>query len=517
MHALHTLDVQFKLVTPCFSGVEAQRAEIRVPSLMGMIRFWWRALAWGRTTSLGDDNKRLAKVHAWEADLFGSTAGQRLLVRLSKNETRRQGSEVIKRRDLIGGYAWRNFSAQNSDQKRDAPTLCSGLAYLAGQGLVGSQDTVNDHGRTIPAPTDKDPGAQRTSWFDLRESMAPGGTFTLSFRAAPGNRLNARQVDAETGTAPPSLLDALKAVGLLGCLGSRARRGFGSLHLDYADARGVLDDATAEALGNLPTPDDRDNYIADLGTLFALGGASEPNAPYSVINEACDAVLISSRADGRELAKFHDAVGEGFRSFRSWYPEIYNNPPKGRFEFDHQWFKALPGKGISIPRDRNGFIPLLTNTKPTYFPKSAYTFPERAVFGLPYPMGKAQVVPDHAELERRASPLLLRILDFGAGQFGALWLHMPGIFLPEAVALKIKSSGNRNQNIAASEAKAPGAVNPDIITAFLDYAAGVFGTGDDGRVTIDTAHNGKRRAFGLKTPRQDWASAMAERIKGGQP
>jgi CRISPR-associated protein Cmr1 len=40
---------RFQIVTPMFLGGAGQKAEgIRPPSVKGALRFWWRALNWGR-------------------------------------------------------------------------------------------------------------------------------------------------------------------------------------------------------------------------------------------------------------------------------------------------------------------------------------------------------------------------------------------------------------------------------------------------------------------------------------
>jgi CRISPR-associated protein Cmr1 len=71
--SLPTLTATYRVVTPMFiGGADSQGApELRAPSFKGVLRFWWRALAWDR---FGHDLKRLRDE---EAALFGSSdAGQ---------------------------------------------------------------------------------------------------------------------------------------------------------------------------------------------------------------------------------------------------------------------------------------------------------------------------------------------------------------------------------------------------------------------------------------------------------
>jgi len=61
----------YSVVTPLFSsGAIQERAELRLPAFKGVLRFWWRALAWSRFH--GD----LQRIHQEESNTFGSPSGQ---------------------------------------------------------------------------------------------------------------------------------------------------------------------------------------------------------------------------------------------------------------------------------------------------------------------------------------------------------------------------------------------------------------------------------------------------------
>ncbi len=66
------IEATYRVVTPMFcAGADPGRAELRLPSFKGVLRFWWRALAWSRL----DGN--LDEIQRQEDMLFGSTrAGQ---------------------------------------------------------------------------------------------------------------------------------------------------------------------------------------------------------------------------------------------------------------------------------------------------------------------------------------------------------------------------------------------------------------------------------------------------------
>ena len=47
---MHTIEATYRINTPMFiAGAEQDKeAELRLPSFKGALRFWWRALAYGR-------------------------------------------------------------------------------------------------------------------------------------------------------------------------------------------------------------------------------------------------------------------------------------------------------------------------------------------------------------------------------------------------------------------------------------------------------------------------------------
>ena len=71
---MHTeIEATYRVVTPMFCGGAEpdKRAELRPSSFKGVLRFWWRALAWSR---LGGD---LGQIKQQEDALFGSADGGR--------------------------------------------------------------------------------------------------------------------------------------------------------------------------------------------------------------------------------------------------------------------------------------------------------------------------------------------------------------------------------------------------------------------------------------------------------
>jgi CRISPR-associated protein Cmr1 len=173
---MQTVKATFRITTPMFlCGTDQKRAELRVPSVKGALRFWWRALAFGR------HGNNIKAIRAEEARLFGGTEpneGQsKIMLRLSET------------------------SVEPKMQRRWNPS--SWEAYV-GYGLI---ETIE--------------GQQRNY-------LKAGGRFELELRTRP----NRGQKDAVSDIEKQQLQTALRALGLLGGLGGRSRKGWGSVQLE---------------------------------------------------------------------------------------------------------------------------------------------------------------------------------------------------------------------------------------------------------------------------------------------
>jgi len=72
-NTMQKIEAQFEIVTPMFIGDAEQNAtEISPSSVKGALRFWWRALNWGRfLEQAGNEAKALQLLHRQEVMLFG--------------------------------------------------------------------------------------------------------------------------------------------------------------------------------------------------------------------------------------------------------------------------------------------------------------------------------------------------------------------------------------------------------------------------------------------------------------
>lgn len=168
------IEAEFTIVTPMFIGDANQEAhDVRPPSLKGALRFWWRALNWGRmlVAEKGDTEQALRALHGREARLFGLA---------TSDKAGGQGVFLLSLKQDV--------KVQNQGLKMNGAQL-----YLLGQGLAKGSTT--------------------------RSALT--GTFTASLLFRPGTKAEDQH----------SVAEALFAFGLLGGLGSRARHGMGSVSL----------------------------------------------------------------------------------------------------------------------------------------------------------------------------------------------------------------------------------------------------------------------------------------------
>jgi hypothetical protein len=154
------------VATPAFcAGHDQNKAELRLPSMLGELRMWWRAAQGARDA---------ASLRAAEYALFGASANDR-------DRTRGQGA-FLASLDIAPGQAPLNTGA-----------LCGDVKRLGGA-------SISSHNLKRP------------------QAIAPGAQFTLNFhfRACHEEKLDA-------------LNTALALWLSLGGLGHMCRRGFGSL------------------------------------------------------------------------------------------------------------------------------------------------------------------------------------------------------------------------------------------------------------------------------------------------
>jgi len=236
-----------------------------------------------------------------------------------------------------------------------------------------------------------------------------------------------------------SILNALKAMGLLGGLGSRTRHGMGSIALEK------IVHAEQEIWTAPKTQEEYQIQVKEL--VGSLVGIPEPD--YSAFSkESRVECLLSNNSPYQVL----DDFGNKMLDYRSWGQSNNGNMlPSGkasekRFKDDHDWLR-----------------------EPTFKTTNSTFHPRRVMFGLPHNYGKYDNQKVNAAThERRASPLLFHVHRLSDNEYIGVSVLLKSRFLP--VSEQINAGG---KNVAAK-------VNDwAVISDFLDGKVGNPPTVDD--------------------------------------
>ncbi len=347
-----TITATYRIVTPMFcSGANQQSAELRLASFKGALRFWWRTLMAGK---FGND---IDALHRAEASLFGSSErefGQskvRLRLRNVQLAPQVNPPEIFERGVLLGTH------------------------YL-GYGLMEAYEN-------------KKKGKKAGQ---LTRGMIPFGSFSVDCRVSGG----------ATDEQIEHIKASLTLLGTLGGLGSRSRKGFGSLtltQLSIEESPLVLVDDPATRLANI----------------LAVTKLSTNLSEWTSWSDSKHCRIVRVKSEQVSANALLDAVGREQAFFRSWGSNNQGKlsehrtlgiPSEQNFEFDHHLFKK----------------------------KVSGNYPHRIAFGLPHNYGKfddQHVSTANKKLDRRASPLFIHIHQTSQEAApSALLVFLPSRFLP---------------------------------------------------------------------------------------
>lgn len=349
---METWEAKYEVVTPLFMCGPNSKPELRSPSLKGILRFWYRAVALPFF-------KKWQEVKQAEDELFGCASEALGKARVLLDISPVEGLNIVP-----AGQRWRNEKF--------------GFAYL-GFGLI-NKGTVT------------------------RPYLSPG-SFSLM--------LNVRKVVRREVLTP--LPWALKAMGLLGGIGARSRRGFGSLTLKSLCHNG-------EEIWEAPrTIQELKSSIRDF--LSGIGQLPEGLPEYTAFGSKTRVSIISTGGDALHLL---DEVGKELLRYRSY----------GRSEGGKH---ILPWNEIAEQNFADDHHLMMQSVQG----QVPHRIPRRVVFGLPHNYfflslrKKANV--SAKEHKRRASPLFIHIHGLGQNQNAAVLTMLPAVFLPERDRIFISS------------------------------------------------------------------------------
>lgn len=377
--------LRLQVSTPVFNGgamaagpVRAVSAGvgIRVPSLRGAMRFWFRAFTGSHLAPDPSSATALAALAAAEAHIFGSVA-KPSAVRMRMHPRRpSERQTAVEAGDRVSIPDFRREATRN------------GVGYLLGPGLYDSKKR------------------------QLQRPYVDAGTcFDLQLR---------NDGDEESFSLA---LASLWLLCVYGGLGARARRGFGGLRILDVDgtlphpwSRGVLTKTDVVYGG----PDEdllrRAKPLAELGqALLAVGlpaaQGSDVRLPasYPVLTDARGALALS--CTGNSWADVLTFAGKELRAFRA--TETYGQ--NGR---------RTPEWGAVVQSNRSDHFGLGALGLPVVYSKD----PKISVNATCGVRGQGEP-PDPREPLRRASPLWLRPVLIGES-WQLFSFAFRGVFLP---------------------------------------------------------------------------------------
>ncbi|HXH09568.1 MAG TPA: type III-B CRISPR module RAMP protein Cmr1 [Alphaproteobacteria bacterium] len=279
-----------------------------------------------------------------------------------------------------------------------------------GQTENGSPIVVRVLGQARPqSALPHQPGVGYLWWSMVRtkRQYLPAGTsFTLILQTRPGVR---------SDEPLKRTLVSLWLLTHLGGIGSRARRGGGSVQV--TNVQGQLPSGVPDLQVRAQAPqqlrDELANGLKQLRTLVSIGSPNatiSPPANFDVLHpDACRILVLNKTWSTWEQAL--EEVGQKFQTFRN------RRPP------DYQRVKGV-----------------VSGTSHTLQPV------ERAAFGLPIVFYYRSLAGRSATLEgethdRRASPLLMRVVRLASGQHTVVMTVFKAALLEKGERLKLRQRG----------------------------------------------------------------------------
>jgi CRISPR-associated protein Cmr1 len=282
------IEAEYQAVTPAFcAGADPNQPELRAPSFKGVLRFWWRALAWSRLK--GD----LRKIHDEEERVFGGpgTGCSRVALQVAAYEPSRL--RVAKKDQVL--------------EVTDGRVVGDGARYL-GYGLM-------------------------EAFASSKKNTQSGQLLRACYLAPFGFRVRLRCLANATEAGVNELARALRAVGFFGGLGARTRRGYGSV---------VLRRLWIDGKQEWQAPSALDGLKSGLREFLPTRGLEEL-PPYTAFCQRSRFVIAMS--EGRTHLDLLDFVGREMVRFRSWGRDgkiLGGEISEKRFTEDHDLMELLP-------------------------------------------------------------------------------------------------------------------------------------------------------------------------------
>ena len=287
----------YRVTTPMFCGGAENQAELRLQSFKGVLRYWWRALAWSRL------NGKLNDIRKEENSLFGSSdEGQsRISMRLELGVNQPKPSRKDKNEILTVPTSGRRVVGE-------------GARYLG----YGVMDTFN--------------GKKTKAGKLIRSCLNTPFDFTVCMLAY--------DQDGKPECVE-SLKDALIALGTFGGMGAKSRKGYGSLVIQSLLINGREEYEAPQSI----------NELKDKIRNLRKGTNVNKLPEFTALSENTRHLVLSS--DKKEPLEMLDLIGRELIRYRSWGYNgkiLGNEKSEKNFKNDHDLMKKNSGERNHHPK-----------------------------------------------------------------------------------------------------------------------------------------------------------------------
>ncbi len=389
---MNIIEATYIINTPMFLGsVDSDKPELRPPSIIGVLRFWYRALA------LAEFDGYENKVEKAERVIFGYTKG---------NDACKALYSIKIKSDL---------EYEGKDEKESR----LGIVYL-GYGLL----RYNKHSKA---------NFYTRNHFPIDELI--NIVFIKNNGIKPGIKNNELEITEKL------LLDSLKCLGIFGGLGSRTRRGFGSLTLMSLKRNKV--DVLKSSIG-----DTRENLAKEIKGLLAKASSYDKKIDeikYTAFSKNTQIVITKEFTDPMNLL---NEIGKEMVRYRSY--------GRGGKRFDGKTPTKLAINDHDLMYDYVNYNKLDKH-------------PKRIVFGLPhnYSLSKKNKKNKRTSISvnsgdaRRASPLFIHVHKLTDNSYVGVLMFIPSKFTKDGyVSIKVEQKDWTKKNIETK-------VDYNILSGFL--------------------------------------------------
>ncbi len=429
------ITAEFEIVTPMFlGGADHEATRIRETSIKGALAFWWRALNYARFVKeaakpdSGKPKERrgksaLALMQMDEQKLFGGPKGQGVFL-LRVTEQPKNTLNIEQRMGADGNHCTDALPQQNRNQALaqweawEKKLVGPGARYF-GYGLMGA-------------------AARKSALLD-RSCLKAEQTFSVQILFRQSNQ----------DEVVNEIVPALKLFGLLGGLGSRVRRGWGSVSLTSLTAKSIDGFGKWQAIKSVEEYRRRLNSV--IGTLPTESGTDWRLTAFAKESR----IWVSDKECSTGLESL-DQLGRALVNYRAWGQNGYvgDQVVQKQFEADHNWFYNIDTK-VDIPH--------------------------RVAFGLPQNYFKYDRNGNHlrgsvnqGKEGRRGSPMFFHVSKIDSRYIGVVSLF-PTLFISGNV--QARNSARQTYDDTYSLTDSNGSKNTtglEVLQGFVGHGTGTY-------------------------------------------